>query len=68
MPAGDVAVLDQKDATGLVNDNRPHTDRQPACKTPIEMQNRTDEGLESAAHVIGLHAMSFRARAPSRAA
>ena len=55
MPAGDVAVLDQKHPAGTIDNECTHPNRKPACEAPIEMQEASQERLERPANGIKLH-------------
>src|ERR1700756_2242510 len=55
MPAGDIAVLDQKHAPGAVDDDRADTEREPAREPPIGMEEPPEERLKRSAERFKLH-------------
>src|SRR5262249_11442023 len=55
MPSGDVAVLDQKHASGAVDNDGTDAERQPARETPIEVKEPPKERLEQSAERFKIH-------------
>jgi hypothetical protein len=48
-------VLDKKHAALGVEDDAAHAERQPAGKSPIDMQHPAQRGLERAAYGVKVH-------------
>src|SRR6516162_8971063 len=55
MPAGDIAVLDQKHASDAVDDDGADAECQPAREPPIEMEEALDERLKRSAERFEVH-------------
>ena len=62
MPAGDIAVFNQKHAARAVDNKRADADRQPSREAPIEMQNTLQDRLKQPANGIKLHVSELRHR------
>src|ERR1700744_4154132 len=46
MPAGHIAVLDQKHAAGAIDHHRAHAEREPAREPPIDMKQPAQKRFE----------------------